>query len=192
MIKLCSHSLSIPRLKNTSRSVRLSTNVKAQSQDGEIKKTQRRGKATKKTGQQLRDEYFMAAQTGQERGLPEGAFLNDNTTGEEPQVAITFEPYGDKINVSQGSSILKAGVEAGAFTIGPMFCLTGQCDSCMVELDTGEVKLGCMHSIPTDRSEMTITVVGTDEAWEAMCAGGSGLTEDEDTSANEEDDLTFV
>lgn len=81
-------------------------------------------------------------------------------------------------------------MEAGAFTITPMFCLTGQCDSCMVELDNGEVKLGCMHSIPADRTEMTITVVGTDEAWDAMCAGGP--EEDKASPENEEDDLTFV
>jgi len=59
----------------------------------------RRGQG--KSGKELREEYFMAAKTGQERGLPEGAFLNDNTTGEEPQTEVTWEPYGDKITASQ-------------------------------------------------------------------------------------------
>lgn len=101
MIQLRSHSLSTLQQRNQKRSFRTTTCIKAQSQEEEIKKTQRRGQATKKTGKQLRDEYFLAAQTGQERGLPEGAFLNDNTTGEEPQVELTFEPYGDKCHASQ-------------------------------------------------------------------------------------------
>jgi len=101
MIQLRSHSLSTLQQQQQNRLFKSRSYIKAQSQGEEIKKTQRRGKATKKTGQQLREEYFLAAQTGQERGLPEGAFLNDNTTGEEPQVELTFEPYGDKCHASQ-------------------------------------------------------------------------------------------
>lgn len=47
---------------------------------------------------------------------------------------------------------------------------TGQCDSCLVELDTGEAVLACMRSIPQGRENLTVTVVSTDEAWEAMLA----------------------
>lgn len=67
--------------------------------------------------------------------------------------------------------------------------MLGQCDSCMVELDTGEVKLGCLHSIPAGRTDMTITVVGTDEAWAAMCAGSDDETEPTDDGG---EDLIFV
>jgi len=98
--------------------------------------------------------------------------------------------------VFQGSSILRAGIDAGAFEIGPEFCLTGdqfssasrqraalgQCDSCLVELDTGEAVLGCMTPIPEGRDKMSITVVASDEAWGAMVVG------DDDAG----DELEFV
>eukprot|EP00897_Mesotaenium_endlicherianum_P006797 jgi/Mesen1/6145/ME000314S05150 len=48
----------------------------------------------KKSGAELREEFFLAASTGAERGLPEGAFLNDPVTS-GPLVDITWEPYGD-------------------------------------------------------------------------------------------------
>ena len=67
----------------------------------------------------------MAAGTGKERGLPDGAFLNDNTTGKEAKTEILWEPYGDTCSAPQGSSLLRAGIEAGAFEITPAFCLTG-------------------------------------------------------------------
>ncbi|CAI5506152.1 unnamed protein product [Closterium sp. Naga37s-1] len=58
--------------------------VRAEAADGE----------RKKTGAELREEFFLAAATGKERGLPEGAFLNDNVV-DGPMVDITWEPYGD-------------------------------------------------------------------------------------------------
>lgn len=42
-------------------------------------KIQRRGPLTGKTGAELREEFFMAAKTGSERGLPEGRHTYLNT-----------------------------------------------------------------------------------------------------------------
>lgn len=136
----------------------------------------------------------MAASTGSERGLPDGAFLNDNSTGDEPKVEITWQPYGDKIKSCQGSSLLRSGVEAGAFEIGPEFCLTGQCDSCLVELDSGEAILACMNAVPKGRESMEVTVIASDEAWEAMCAGEEKSEEQtgEGGTGTAEDDFMFV
>ena len=153
----------------------------------ELKKHQRRGAILGKSGAELREEFFLAASTGMERGLPEGAFLNDNTTGDEPQVELTFQPWGGTVKASEGSSLLKAGVEAGAFEIGPEFCLTGQCDSCLVETDTGEAILACMNAVPKGREKMGLTVVASDEAWDAMCAG-----EPESEAEQEDADFMFV
>ena len=47
-----------------------------------------------------------------------------------------------------GSSLLKAGVDAGAFKIDNRFCLTGQCDVCIVEIEGGEVLRSCMKPVP--------------------------------------------
>lgn len=165
-------------------STNVSDAVSEQLSAEDLKKHQRRGALLGKSGTELREEFFLAASTGQERGLPEGAFLNDNTTGDERQVELTFQPWGGTVKASEGSSLLRAGVEAGAFEIGPEFCLTGQCDSCMVETDTGEVILACMNCVPK-REKMELTVVASDEAWDAMCAGSS----EEDT---EEDGADFM
>eukprot|EP00850_Spirogloea_muscicola_P014260 SM000101S09258 [mRNA] locus=s101:234777:235576:+ [translate_table: standard] len=101
----------------------------------------------KKSGAELREEYFLAAATGKERGLPEGAFLNDNVTA-GPLVDITWEPHGDTCIAPEGSSLLKAAVDAGALKIDNRFCLTGQCDVCTVEVDGGEVVRSCMVPVP--------------------------------------------
>ena len=78
--------------------------------EGEGPSTQppRRGALSGKTGKELREEFFMAARTGSERGLPEGAFLNDNTTGNEPLTEITWEPYGDTCSAPQVSILAMA------------------------------------------------------------------------------------
>ena len=48
-----------------------------------------------------------------------------------------------------GSSLLKSAVDCGAMTIDNTFCLTGQCEACMTQLD-GEVVLSCMVPVPAD------------------------------------------
>ncbi|GBG73503.1 hypothetical protein CBR_g16846 [Chara braunii] len=70
--------------------------------------------------------------------------------------------------MKEGSNILKAAVEAGALTIDNRFCLTGQCDVCCVEMEHGEIIRSCMHAIPSGKSSITVLVVDSDEAWEAM------------------------
>ncbi|CAI7808280.1 unnamed protein product [Closterium sp. NIES-53] len=120
----------------------------------------------KKTGAELREEFFLAAATGKERGLPEGAFLNDNVV-DGPMVDITWEPYGDTCSAPEGSSLLKAAVDAGALTIDNRFCLTGQCDVCIIELD-GEVMRSCMKPVPTGQKSITCLVLDTDDAWDEM------------------------
>ncbi|GJP42571.1 hypothetical protein CLOM_g2122 [Closterium sp. NIES-68] len=120
----------------------------------------------KKTGLELREEFFLAAATGKERGLPEGAFLNDNVV-DGPLVDITWEPYGDTCSAPEGSNLLKAAVDAGALTIDNRFCLTGQCDVCIIEID-GEVMRSCMKPVPTGQKNITCLVLDTDDAWEEM------------------------
>lgn len=83
-------------------------------------KPKRRGELVGKTGKELRDEFFMAALTGSERGLPNGAFLNDNSTGEEAKTEILWEPYGEKCTACQVRSKtqiwkdLSSGIESSA------------------------------------------------------------------------------
>lgn len=48
-----------------------------------------------------------------------------------------------------GSSLLRSAVDCGALTIDNTFCLTGQCEACMAEID-GEVVLSCMVPVPKD------------------------------------------
>lgn len=48
-----------------------------------------------------------------------------------------------------GSSLLKSAVDCGAMMIDNTFCLTGQCEACMTEVD-GKVVLACMVPVPTD------------------------------------------
>eukprot|EP00898_Chlorokybus_atmophyticus_P000011 jgi/Chlat1/100/Chrsp1S03204 len=98
----------------------------------------------KKTGAQLREEYFLAAGTGGERGLPKGAFLNDDVEDGE-MVEIEWLPYGEVVHAPVGSNLLRAGVNADAFRIDNRFCLTGQ----------GKKTIECM-------------VIDSDEAWEQM------------------------
>eukprot|EP00850_Spirogloea_muscicola_P016194 SM000130S27081 [mRNA] locus=s130:25356:26542:- [translate_table: standard] len=121
----------------------------------------------KKSGAELREEYFLAAATGKERGLPEGAFLNDNVTA-GPLVDITWEPHGDTCIAPEGSSLLKAAVDAGALKIDNRFCLTGQCDVCTVEVDGGEVVRSCMVPVPAGRAALSCLVLDSDEAWDQM------------------------
>ena len=54
-----------------------------------------------------------------------------------------------QVVASAGSSLLKSAVDCGAMTIDNTFCLTGQCEACMTELD-GEVVLSCMVPVPAD------------------------------------------
>jgi len=123
--------------------------------------------ARPKTGAELREEFFLAAATGAERGLPEGAFLNDSVT-EGETAEITWEPYGDTCTALVGSSLLKAAVDAGAMTIDNRFCLTGQCDVCIVEIAGGEVVRSCMKPVPEGSKKLTCLVLDTDDAWDAM------------------------
>lgn len=48
-----------------------------------------------------------------------------------------------------GSSLLKSAIGCGAMVIDNTFCLTGQCEACMAEID-GEVVLSCMVPVPDD------------------------------------------
>eukprot|EP00270_Netrium_digitus_P008463 TRINITY_DN2531_c0_g1_i2.p1 TRINITY_DN2531_c0_g1~~TRINITY_DN2531_c0_g1_i2.p1 ORF type:complete len:222 (+),score=51.42 TRINITY_DN2531_c0_g1_i2:32-667(+) len=121
----------------------------------------------KKTGAELREEFFLAAATGKERGLPEGAFLNDNVT-DGPIVEILFEPYGDTFEAPEGSNLLKAAVDAGALKIDNRFCLTGQCDVCILEMEDGEVLRSCMKPVPKGRKSITCLVLDSDAAWDQM------------------------
>lgn len=123
-----------------------------------------------KTGAQLRAEFFLAAATGKERGLPEGAFLNDDeaATDGAPLVDITWEPYGDTCAATEGSSLLKAAIDAGAMKIDNRFCLTGQCDVCIVEIQGGEVVRSCMKPVPSGQKSLTCLVLDTDDAWDQM------------------------
>lgn len=50
--------------------------------------------------------------------------------------------------MQEGSSLLKSAVDAGALTIDNRFCLTGQCDVCIVEIEGGEVVRSCMVPVP--------------------------------------------
>lgn len=120
-----------------------------------------------KSGTQLREEFFLAAATGKERGLPKGAFLNDDVT-DGPLVEVTFEPYGDSCLAPEGSSLLKAAVDAGALKIDQRFCLTGQCDVCILEMDDGEVLRSCMKPVPSGRKSISCMILDTDDAWGAM------------------------
>ncbi|CAM9640048.1 unnamed protein product [Hapterophycus canaliculatus] len=48
------------------------------------------------------------------------------------------------------------------------FCLTGQCEACMAEID-GEVVLSCMAPVPTDgRTDVEVLVCNSDAAWDDM------------------------
>ena len=64
-----------------------------------------------------------------------------------------------------GSSLLKAGVDAGAFKIDNRFCLTGQCDVCIVEIEGGEVLRSCMKPVPEGGRSLTCLVLDSDDAW---------------------------
>lgn len=47
----------------------------------------------------LLQEFFMAAMTGQERGLPVGSYLNDTVEAgpDVAQVSVVWQPYDDKV-----------------------------------------------------------------------------------------------
>ncbi|CAM9163902.1 unnamed protein product [Laminaria digitata] len=125
---------------------------------------------SRKSGEQIRDEFFMAAMTGSERGLPVGSFLNDTVEAgpDTLQVSVVWQPFDDEVQSSAGSSLLKSAVDSGAMTIDNTFCLTGQCEACMTELD-GEVVLSCMVPVPADgRTEVEALVCNTDAAWDDM------------------------
>ncbi|CAM9264921.1 unnamed protein product [Discosporangium mesarthrocarpum] len=112
----------------------------------------------------------MAVQTGGERGLPLGSFLNDTVEQGPgvPMVDIVWEPYGDQVSAPAGSSLLKSAVDCRAMVIDNTFCLTGQCEACMAEVD-GQVHLSCMVPVPDDgRTEMEALVCNSDAAWDDM------------------------
>ncbi|CAN0338083.1 unnamed protein product [Ectocarpus sp. 12 AP-2014] len=125
---------------------------------------------TRKSGEQIREEFFMAAMTGQERGLPPGSYLNDTIEAgpDVEQVSVVWQPYEDKVLAPAGSSLLKSATECGAMVIDNTFCLTGQCEACMVEVD-GEVVLSCMVPVPADgRTDVEALVCNSDAAWDDM------------------------
>lgn len=125
---------------------------------------------TRKSGEEIRQEYFMAALTGSERGLPVGSFLNDTIEAgsDVAEVAMVWQPYDDKIVSPAGSSLLRSAVDCGALTIDNTFCLTGQCEACMAEID-GEVVLSCMVPVPDDgRTNVEALVCNSDAAWDDM------------------------
>eukprot|EP00752_Nemacystus_decipiens_P004441 g4054.t1 len=130
---------------------------------------------TRKTGEQIREEFFMAAMTGQERGLPPGSYLND-TVEEGPdvaQVSVVWQPFEDKVSAPAGSNLLRSALGCGAMELDNTFCLTGQCEACMAEVD-GKVVLSCMVPVPDDgRTDVEALVCNSDAAWDDMMVWSS-------------------
>lgn len=77
----------------------------------------------------------------------------DNTTASfslGASLKLPFPPPPPmQVSAPAGSNLLRSALDCGAMELDNTFCLTGQCEACMAEVD-GKVVLSCMEPVPAD------------------------------------------